>query len=291
VTQPGSYFRQYASSHTDIVGPVLSRVFERPGSQIAERLKHVIEPTFAVDFTSAIDDFRRTPVSADVTDFVVSNSTRVTYGFGNRLFARGRTPGGELRGAREILSVAVQQTYYSKPEAIRYDGNYASGQGSGVPSALSPVAVSLRVTPGASLDANARVEYDVSHGAGLQLLTTGAGISNERSSLTLNYSRQRFGEAQPWSSFISTTARTRLLDDRVSANYSISFDLARSYLVSQGMFVSYMAQCCGIQGEYQRFNYPAGAGLPVTTDRRLNVSFVLSGIGTFSNFLGAFGGW
>jgi hypothetical protein len=52
-----------------------------------------------------------------------------------------------------------------------------------------------------------------------------------------------------------------------------------------------MAQCCGIQGEYQRFNYPAGAGLPVTTDRRLNVSFVLSGIGTFSNFLGAFGGW
>ena len=81
-----------------------------------------------------------------------------------------------------------------------------------------------------------------------------------------------------------------LLRDRLSTAYSISFDLARSYVVSQGIVGSYMAQCCGVQAEYQQFSYPSGFGLPQPTDRRINVSFVLAGLGTFSNFFGAFGG-
>jgi lipopolysaccharide assembly outer membrane protein LptD (OstA) len=289
-TQPGSYVRQYASSRTDVVGPVLSRVFERPGSRFAERLKHVIEPAFAVDFTSEIADFRRTPVSSDVTDFVVSNSTRVTYGVTNRLFSRSRTSPDTLGAAREFLTIGVQQTYYSKPESGRFDGTYSSGQSRGALSDLSPVALTARVSPGGALDANARIEFDTSTGAGMQLLTTGATISSERAGLTLNYSRQRFGTAASWTSYTSASARTSLLDNRVTAAYNLSYDIARRYLVSQSIHGSYMAQCCGVQVEYQRFNYPTGSGLPVTSDRRLNVSFVLSGIGTFSNFFGAFGG-
>ena len=289
-TQPGAYFRQYVSSRTDIVGPTVSRVFDRPEHDFANRMKHVIEPTFAVDFTSAIDDFRKTPISGDLTDFIVSNSTRLTYGVTNRLFSRNRTADGSRDGARELLTVGVQQTYYTKPESSRYDGNYASGQGSGVQKDLSPVAISMRVTPGAALDANARIEYDVSTGAGLQLFTTGASFTRDRSAITLNYSRQRFGETQPWSSFLTTGVHTTTRDDRVTASYSLSFDVTRAYMVSQDIVVSYMAQCCGVKGEYQRFNYPPGSGLPVASDRRLNIAFVLAGVGTFSNFFGAFGG-
>jgi hypothetical protein len=124
----------------------------------------------------------------------------------------------------------------------------------------------------------------------MQLLMAGATLSGARSGVTLNYSRQRFGVTQPWSSFMSASAHARSRDDRLSATYSLSLDIARSYVVSQGIVASYMAQCCGVQGEYQRFNYPPGSGLPIAADRRLNVSFVLSGIGTFSNFFGAFGG-
>ena len=51
-----------------------------------------------------------------------------------------------------------------------------------------------------------------------------------------------------------------------------------------------MAQCCGVQAEFQQFNYPTGFGLPISTDRRINVAFVLAGLGTFSNFFGAFVG-
>ena len=128
-------------------------MWERPEHRFAQRLKHVIEPTFAFDFTSAIADFRRTPISGDLTEFVVSNSTRVTYGVNNRIFSRNQTADGSHDGARELLTVGVQQTYYTRPEASRYDGSYASGQGSGAQNSLSPVAISMRVTPGAALDA------------------------------------------------------------------------------------------------------------------------------------------
>ena len=49
-----------------------------------------------------------------------------------------------------------------------------------------------------------------------------------------------------------------------------------------------VAQCCGVQAEFQQFNYPIG--FPISADRRINFAFVLAGLGTFSNFFGAFGG-
>jgi hypothetical protein len=81
-----------------------------------------------------------------------------------------------------------------------------------------------------------------------------------------------------------------MFQNRVNGTYSLSWDIARGYVVSQGIVGSYMAQCCGVQAEYQQFNYPSGFGLPINVDRRINFSFMLAGLGTFSNFFGAFGG-
>jgi LPS-assembly protein len=287
-TQPGSYFRQYAMVRADMVGPVLTRIFDLPESNFAERLKHVIEPSLTMDFTSPIDDYRRTPILSDISDFVVGDSTRVTYGLTNRLFSRSRAVGTSRGVAREFLTIGVQQTYYSQPEASRYDGNYVSAQGSGLGREFSPVAFNVRVSPTGTFDANSRIEYDAS-GGGLRMITTGATVTSGQSGATLNYSWQRFDRTQPAGSFLSASTRTRIFDERIAATYSVSVDLGRSYIVSQGIVASYMAQCCGIQGEYQTYNYPAGSGLP-ESDRRINFAFVLAGIGTFSNFFGAFGG-
>jgi hypothetical protein len=38
----------------------------------------------------------------------------------------------------------------------------------------------------------------------------------------------------------------------------------------------------------QKYNYSSGSPLP--SDTRFNFGFVLAGLGTFSNFFGAFGG-
>jgi LPS-assembly protein len=288
-TAPGSFLRRYATAKTDIVGPVLTRIWDLPEGAFAERLKHVIEPTIVLDFTSPIVDYRRTPILTDISDFVVGNSARVTYGFTNRLFSRGRMVNGSRGATREFVTVGIQETFYSRPEASRYDTTYVSSQGTGTGRELSPVAMTIRVSPGASIDGNGRIEYDVS-GGGLQVLTTGATLNRPEGGVTINYSRQRLNRSQPASSFVSASARAQLLQKSVSMTYNVNWDVARSYIASQGVVASYMAQCCGVQAEYQQANYPTGFGFPVNSDHRLNFSLVLAGLGTFSNFFGAFGG-
>jgi hypothetical protein len=78
--------------------------------------------------------------------------------------------------------------------------------------------------------------------------------------------------------------------NRVRATYALSWDIERDYVVSQRMSASYLAQCCGFEVDYQRYNYTVLSGAPIPSDRRLNFSFILAGLGTFSNFFGAFGG-
>ena len=82
----------------------------------------------------------------------------------------------------------------------------------------------------------------------------------------------------------------RWLDGRANGTYSLSWDIGRSYVVSQSVVGSYIAQCCGLQLEFQKFNYPESSGIPIASDTRFNFGFVLAGLGTFSNFFGAFGG-
>ena len=286
-TVEGSFFRHYATVRTDVVGPVVSKIFEleSPGP---DRMKHVIEPAVTLDLTSAIPDYQRTPVQSDLSDFVVGGTWRVTYGVTNRFFFRQPAVNGVRGATREFLTIGLQQTSYSNPESSLYDPAYSSALGGATGQQLSPVALTARVSPSPLIDGNARAEYDMNDG--LQALSTGATVNYRGGNVVLNYSRQRPDPSQPSSSFLTASTRTSLLQDRVSGSYSIGWDISRAYIVSHGIIGSYMAQCCGVQVEFQRYNYPAGLGLPFTSDKRLNFAFVLAGVGTFSNFFGAFGG-
>ena len=287
-TEDAGYFRQYASMRTEVVGPVLSRIFDLGENGFAERVKHVIAPTVTVDLTSPIHDFARTPLQGDVSDFIIGGTARITYGVTNRLFFRKATVNGVRGATREFVTIGVQQTLYSNEQASRYDTTYSTAIGVGPGNTLSPIALTARVSPTNTFDGNLRAEDDLRQG--LQTLTTGASINVRRGGTTLNYSRQQFDRSLPANSFLSASTRASFLQDRATGTYNVSWDISRGYVVSQGIIGSYMAQCCGIQAEYQQFNYPTGFGLPVTTDRRINFAFVLAGLGTFSNFFGAFGG-
>jgi hypothetical protein len=61
-------------------------------------------------------------------------------------------------------------------------------------------------------------------------------------------------------------------------------------MLDQRIVGYYNAQCCGIVVEYQAYNFPQYSAYAVPQDRRFNIGFTLAGLGTFSNFLGAFGG-
>jgi lipopolysaccharide assembly outer membrane protein LptD (OstA) len=281
--------RRYLQTRTDIIGPVFTKIWDTPGNTTIQRMKHVVEPSFAVEYITGFANQGSVPSVSDPTDFVVGSSTRLTYGLTNRLLYRQRTINGVVGTTREFLSVGVQQTYYSNPTSSRADTTYLSASGRSDNVDLSPVALTMRVSPSAAVDANARVEYDVS-GNGLQVVTTGTSFNMARGTGSVTFSRQRLVPTSPPNTFLSTSATTNFLQNRFKGTYALSWDVARNYIVSQSVMTTYMAQCCGVQLEFQRYNLPVSSSYSITSDQRFNFSFVLAGLGTFSNFFGAFGG-
>jgi hypothetical protein len=285
---PAGLLRQFVTVRSEVIGPVLTKIWDTPESTHTERMKHVIEPTFAVDYTTEFANQLNVPKTNDAGDYVVGGAARVTYGVTNRLFYRGR-PTEEAKGqTREFVTVGVQQTYYTNPQSSLYDTSYVSYSGRPTAVALSPIAVTARVSPTLAFDANARVEYDV-NGYGMQSFSTGGTISAPRVSGNLTFSRTKSASAFQTNSFLtgSTGARTR--DGHITGQYILSWDVARGYLVNQSVGASYMGQCCGVRVEFQKFNYQPGS-FALPADRRFNITFVLAGLGSVSNFFGAFGG-
>ena len=282
--------RQFLSLRSELIGPVLTKIWDTPTRTTTERMKHVIEPTFVMDYTTEISNQARVPVLNDASDFVVGGAARVTYGVTNRLLYRSRPVEGERSQTREFLTVGVNQTFYTNRQSSLFDTTYVSYSRRPRAVDLSPVAVTARFSPTLTLDTTARIEYDVS-GNGLQIFTVGSTMNTLRTSGNVSYSRQRPSPLSDVSSYVSGSSSLRLRDGRVTGLYALSWDVARNYVVSQTMAWTYMAQCCGIQADAQIFSYPANSGIPIPSDRRINVSVVLAGLGSIPTFFGgAFGG-
>ena len=289
------FLRRYLTMRSDIIGPVFAKIWDTPGTAFSERMKHVIEPAFKVDYATNFANGGRVPILSDVSDRVIGGSGRFTYGLNNRFFYRARTTGGTPGGTVQYLTVGIQQSYYTNPLSSQTDQDYVSSGYHRKTADLSDVALTVRVNPKSGIDANTRFEYDV-QGKGLQVMTTGlsalwGNAASGTSTATFSFSRiQPESSPKPTGSFGGSTVLS-FLQGRVKSGYSLTWDIAQAALLNQAVSLTYLAQCCGIQAEFQKFKYPqARADFPIPSDRRFNVSFVLAGLGTFSNFFGAFGG-
>jgi LPS-assembly protein len=282
--------RQFLSLRSEFIGPVLTKIWDTPTRATTERMKHVIEPMFIVDYTTEIDNQALVPVLNDPSQYVVGGAARVTYGVTNRLFYRSRPADGQRSQTREFVTIGVNQTYYTNEQSSLFDTSYVSYSRRPEAIDLSPIAVTARFSPTLELDTTARAEYDVS-GNGLQIFTVGGTMNTLRTSGNISYSRQRPSPESSLSSYISGSSSLRLRDGRVTGQYSLSWDLARQYVVSQTMAWTYMAQCCGFTAEAQIFSYPDNANVGIPADKRFNFSVVLAGLGSIPTFFGgAFGG-
>ena len=279
--------RRYLSLQTDVIGPVFSKIWDTPDSGYSDRMKHVIEPAFSVQYISEMANQARLPLT-DSSIVAVGGATTFTYRLTNRLIARQRGAGDGRGSTREFLTIGVQQTYYTNPETSRYDTTYVSYAGRPAPVDLSPIAVTARVSPTPGIDANARVEYDVT-GNGLQILSAGSTLTSGPGTASVSYSRQRFTPESETSSYLTGSSAWRFKEGRLTAFYGLSWDIDAKYIYSQSLGGAYMAQCCGVQVDFQTVNFLPSIGSPIPSDRRLNFSFVLAGLGTFSNFFGLFG--
>jgi LPS-assembly protein len=290
--------RNYGDMRVDVVGPVLSRVFN-PQNAIADRMKHVIEPSFSVQRRTAIANQDRIPTRASGYDRVVGDTTQFNYGLTNRLLVRRDTPGQPQSGSpRELLNVSLRQSYYTDENASKFDNSYTYGFNNRNPNAFSPIALTARATPADPVAIDYRLEYDPVplNDNSPRLLGMGLNgtLRSENADVTAGWTRQAYASIDRRSdanNFIQSTANLRFVGSKYGGNVTYNYDIARSTLVNQRYVVFYNAQCCGVSFEFQSFNYPQDASrFYLPRDRRFNMSFTLAGVGSFSNFFGAFGG-
>jgi LPS-assembly protein len=296
VQVPEPLVRQYFDLRSDVVGPVVTRVWNTPASGYAEKFKHVIEPTVSFQRVTSIDNRDRIVLLSDGGDYVVGGTTRIAYGLTNRFLAKRR--GGEAdRGrSREFASVTINQSYYSDARASQFDQSYVTSFRGRAPSNFSTVAIGVRLSPTDRLSGGLRLEYDPEIGAFQSFTASGAAAFGDWLETRGGWSQRRLTVDQrdpnriELDNYLNGSASIRAWRNRVGTSYSFNYDLGRSTLLQQRIVGHYNAQCCGFAVEYQTFDFPASSRFVVPQDRRFNLSFTLAGIGTFSNIFGAFGG-
>ena len=109
---------------------------------------------------------------------------------------------------------------------------------------------------------------------------------------TAGWSKQNYGNARDGRSNnnLQQSTQLRFAGGKYGGSVSFYYDIARSMLNNHRYIAFYNAQCCGISFEYMAYNYAQSTNLPINQNRRFNMSFTLAGVGSFSNFFGAFGG-
>jgi hypothetical protein len=156
--------------------------------------------------------------------------------------------------------------------------------------------LSARASPNDHVQGEFRTEWDPTFHTLKTLAATGS-INNGNLQASAGWSRRRYIPGLPGfdnpnfaDHYLNASANWHTKTNTLGATYSFNYDLHRDNFLQQRYLAYYNAQCCGFGVEYQAYNYSTFTGVAVPQDRRFNLSFTLAGIGTFSNFLGAFGG-
>ena len=284
--------RNYFELSAQVSGPTFNKIWNRPGSKYAEKIKHAIEPYFTVQRVSPIDDFSQF-VQIDGIDTVVGKVTRVSYGVNNRVF---RKPGSGGRST-ELVTVAMGQSYYTDARAAQYDKYYQTSNGT-APSKFSPLSLQVRAWPAEGINAQFRAEYDTKFEAIRTMTADGTVALGDWLHSTFGWSQRRFIEGlqgfndpSRLDHYLNSASSWKALSNRIGGVYSFNYDVKTGRFLQQRLLHYYNAQCCGFAVEYQMFDLSGfNTTAPVQKDQRFNFSITLAGIGSFSNFFGALGG-
>jgi hypothetical protein len=233
-------------------------------------------------------------------DVIVGGVTQMSYGVTNRVMVRKDIEGQPQAGApREMLNFSVRQSYYTDENASKFDNSYSYGFNTRAPNAFSPISLVARATPTIPLAIDYRLEYDplaTATSPKLLGMSLNGMLRAPNVNVTGGWSRQAFTQTTPTggvvqaNNIVQSSADFKIKEGQFGGAVSFYYDVAQSTLINQRYVATYNAQCCGVSFEYQSFNYPNNSNFLIPKDRRFNMSFTLAGVGSFSNFFGAFGG-
>ena len=289
--------RRYLTLQTQLTGPVFNRVWDTPENGYAEKFKHSVEPFVNVMRTSLIDKYPLI-VKLAGTDFSPGGTTQYTYGIANRFYAKQRSPvAGQAAQAREIFTVDLRQSYYSKKEAAQVDPQYSTSNGGAAAGNFSPIGLSVRAQPTNEFNATANAEFDSRYRALRTISVTGTYSWSTQLQSTVSWTKRGyipqlagFNDPNALNQSINASSTVRTRDNKYGAIYSFNYDVLRSTMIQQRISGFYNAQCCGAAFEFQNYHFGSGGVSPIAADHRFFMSFTLAGLGNFSPFNGALGG-
>ncbi len=251
--------RSYFTAGVDIVGPSVSRVFDRPIGRY-RRFKHLVEPRVEYSFVSDVEDQLLIPTFDEVDGTLVLNRARVSLA--NRLFARA----AEGVGAQEVASLELFREY-------SFDAPLNRGSG-GLTSQWGFLGASLRLTPMPGLSLDVRASYD----------TLFSNLVSH--SLSLGSYRGPVQVTATWfESFVPTTGSRSASQVRTMVGFRrqgfplqlsahVAYDIEQELFQQQRLQLAYEGSCWSVSADYRDLKL----GLYPSREFRLVIS--LKGVGS-----------
>ena len=273
--------RFYAQGQVEMVGPSLSRIFNRSMGGFS-RFKHVIEPRVRYVYTSGTDrETQGSIIRFDSVDspFLPIVRDTVEYSLTQRVIGKESGPAGS---AREVMSFSLRQSAaLSEPVSTSTGGasGFAEHQ-------FTPLDATLRVNPYQSITVDATARFgNISRQLDQTSLSANLIGSGNRTgeylSLTwfATYRDPRTNTGD--SSQIRITTGGTFLQDRLRTDVQLSYDAKDRKFIEQRYILGGTGSCYGLAISYRRFLvYPRGIE---DNDYSVDFALTLKNVGTIGS--------
>ncbi|MCY4597116.1 MAG: LPS assembly protein LptD [Bryobacterales bacterium] len=275
-------YRRTGEIAVDVAAPAFERVFRAP-KWLGDRVKHVIEPRLRYRYTRGVEDFD-SAIRFDARD-LVHNTNEAEVSVTNRLYAKNDSTGR----VREIASLEVWQRRYFEPE---FGGAIVPGDRNVLESTLdfspfaflsearnySPVATSLKLSPGPRWNLRWRNDYDPLRGKLANTTADASGQVSPRIAVTAGH------RAVKVPSRITPPANQLLVGARYGdynrRGWNISlhnvYDYRQSIFLYSISQITYNTDCCGFSVELRRLSIGNAR-----SDNQIRISLAIANVGSF----------
>ena len=276
-------YRRTGEIAVDVAAPAFERVFRAP-KWLGDRVKHVIEPRLRYRYTRGVQDFD-SAIRFDSRD-LVHNTNEAEVSLTNRLYAKNDSTGR----VREIASLEIwQRRYFETPE---FGGAIVPGDRNVLESTLdfssfaflsearnySPVAASLKISPGSRWNLRWRNDYDPLRGR-LANTTADAEVqASPKITVTAGHRAVRVpSRITPPGNQLLVGVR---YGDYNRRGWNISlhnvYDYRQSIFLYSISQIAYNTDCCGFSVELRRLSIGSAR-----SDNQIRISLAIANVGSF----------
>ena len=246
--------RYYAQGQVEVVGPSVSRVFNKPAGGFS-RFKHVIEPRVRYVYTTNVEN-QLEIARFDTVDSpylpIVRDS--VEYSLTKRLIGKEAAEGGS---AREVLSFALRQTVALSDPFPRLGTNTTDDH------KFTPLQATLRYNPYQTVTVDANATFgNVSHQADSLSLSANLVGTGRRADKYLGFSYFASFDTPGFDndrSQIRLNTGSSLVRDRLRMDVQLNYDVKEGIFIEHRYLTGYSGSCYGLGFEYRRYRVFGGA--------------------------------